>query len=47
MLGPHAEHHVAAVAALVTDWHGQGPLDLPGVRVQRREGRLGCVPAAS
>ncbi|CAN5241787.1 tRNA lysidine(34) synthetase TilS [soil metagenome] len=24
------------VARLVTDWHGQGPLDLPGVRVERQ-----------
>jgi tRNA(Ile)-lysidine synthase len=24
------------VARLVTDWHGQGPLDLPGVRVVRQ-----------
>jgi tRNA(Ile)-lysidine synthase len=27
--------HVRAVLALVTDWHGQGPLDLPGVTVGR------------
>ncbi|HET7306097.1 MAG TPA: tRNA lysidine(34) synthetase TilS [Segeticoccus sp.] len=33
--------HVAAVEALLTDWHGQGPVDLPGgVRVTRRDGRL-------
>lgn len=42
-----AEFHVSlsraqtlAVAALVTDWHGQGGVDLPGVRVERRAGRL-------
>jgi len=29
-----------AVARLVTDWHGQGPLDLPGVRVVRADGRI-------
>ena len=29
-----------AVARLVTDWHGQGPLDLPGVRVNRSGGRI-------
>jgi len=29
-----------AVARLVTDWHGQGPLDLPGVKVDRRGGLL-------
>jgi tRNA(Ile)-lysidine synthase len=28
------------VARLVTDWSGQGPLDLPGVRVERRGGLL-------
>jgi tRNA(Ile)-lysidine synthase len=28
------------VARLVTDWHGQEGVDLPGVRVVRREGRL-------
>ena len=35
-----------AVAALVTDWHGQGALSLPGVRVVRRDGMLNfSVPA--
>ncbi len=28
------------VARLVTDWHGQKPLDLPGVRVERQGGLL-------
>jgi tRNA(Ile)-lysidine synthase len=28
------------VARLVTDWHGQGPLDLPGIRVERQGGLL-------
>ena len=28
------------VARLVTDWHGQKPLDLPGVRVERRDGLI-------
>jgi tRNA(Ile)-lysidine synthase len=33
--------HVEAVDALVTDWHGQGPLQLPGGLTVRREcGRL-------
>jgi tRNA(Ile)-lysidine synthase len=32
--------HVIAVARLVTDWHGQRPLDLPGVRVARQSGLL-------
>lgn len=31
----------AALDALITEWHGQGPVDLPGgVRVARRSGRL-------
>ncbi|HEY8588573.1 MAG TPA: tRNA lysidine(34) synthetase TilS [Naasia sp.] len=35
-----------AVARLVTDWHGQGPVSLPGVRVERRDGllRFAAVP---
>ena len=33
--------HTAALDALVTDWHGQGAVDLPGgVRVRRASGRL-------
>jgi tRNA(Ile)-lysidine synthase len=28
--------HTLEVARLVTEWRGQGPLDLPGVRVERR-----------
>ena len=28
--------HVMAVDALITSWHGQGPVDVPGTRVQRR-----------
>lgn len=32
--------HTLEVARLVTDWHGQGPLDLPGVRVERRHGLI-------
>jgi tRNA(Ile)-lysidine synthase len=35
-----AADHVAAVDALVTRWHGQGPAHLPGVRVGRRDGLL-------
>ncbi|GAA1392102.1 tRNA lysidine(34) synthetase TilS [Luteococcus peritonei] len=39
---PEPSHgHVQAVEQLVTDWHGQSGLDLPGgVRVQREDGRL-------
>jgi tRNA(Ile)-lysidine synthase len=32
--------HTLAVARLVTDWHGQEALDLPGVRVVRQHGWL-------
>ena len=32
--------HVAAVEALVVDWHGQGPIDVPGLSVRRLAGRL-------
>ena len=28
--------HTLEVARLVTDWHGQGALDLPGIRVERQ-----------
>lgn len=42
-----AEFHVSLsrvqtleVARLVTDWHGQLPLDLPGIRVERRAGLI-------
>jgi tRNA(Ile)-lysidine synthase len=38
--------HLAALDALITDWHGQGPLELPGgLRVLRASGRLHPVPA--
>jgi tRNA(Ile)-lysidine synthase len=46
-LAVESEFHVALsraqtleVARLVTDWHGQKPLDLPGVKVERRDGLL-------
>jgi tRNA(Ile)-lysidine synthase len=32
---------IAAVAALVTDWHGQRWVEVPGARVGREAGRLG------
>ncbi|MCX7523055.1 tRNA lysidine(34) synthetase TilS [Microbacterium sp. STN6] len=35
----HRSHTLAALR-LVTDWHGQGALDLPGVRVVRQGSRL-------
>jgi tRNA(Ile)-lysidine synthase len=37
--------HVDALRALVEDWHGQGPVALPGgTRVGRADGRLACLP---
>lgn len=38
-----AQHHVLAVDRLLTDWHGQVGVDVPGLRVVRRSGRLGAV----
>jgi tRNA(Ile)-lysidine synthase len=39
--GAVTREHVRAVAGLVTDWHGQGPLHLPGhVEASRACGRL-------
>ena len=35
-----ARSHTLAAARLVTHWHGQKALDLPGVRVERQGGRL-------
>jgi tRNA(Ile)-lysidine synthase len=38
-------HHVTELDRLVTDWHGQGPLDLPGhLSAARRCGRLLLTP---
>lgn len=38
--------HVAACDRLVSDWHGQGPLHLPGdLRVSRYDGRVTIAPA--
>jgi len=40
-----SHRHVEALAALITDWHGQGPVHLPGgIRVARVRGRLVRVP---
>ncbi|MGV8977867.1 MAG: tRNA lysidine(34) synthetase TilS [Cellulomonas sp.] len=36
--------HVLALDALLTHWHGQGPLDLPGIRAVRACGRLMLQP---
>jgi tRNA(Ile)-lysidine synthase len=39
--GALSHRHVAALDALVTDWHGQGPTMLPGgIAVARRAGQL-------
>ena len=39
--GALREEHIRALDALVVDWHGQGPTDLPGgVRANRSCGRL-------
>lgn len=32
--------HTLEVARLVTDWHGQGPIDLPGIKVWRDGGLI-------
>jgi tRNA(Ile)-lysidine synthase len=32
--------HTLEIARLVTDWHGQGPLDVPGISVVRAGGRI-------
>ena len=37
----------AAVSALVSDWRGQGPLDLPGLRVARSGDELRAMPRAA
>jgi tRNA(Ile)-lysidine synthase len=41
--------HLRSVAALATDWHGQGALDLPGVTVRRVAGalRVAAPPSAT
>jgi tRNA(Ile)-lysidine synthase len=41
--------HTLAVARLVTDWHGQGGVHLPGITVERRDGllRFTATPPAS
>lgn len=45
--GALTAERTAALDALVTDWHGQGPVDLPaGVRVRRASGTLGVVGSA-
>ena len=36
--------HTLAISALVTDWHGQGEVAVPGVRVERQGGLLVFTP---
>ncbi|MDR0958999.1 MAG: tRNA lysidine(34) synthetase TilS [Propionibacteriaceae bacterium] len=38
-------HHLRAVESLVTTWHGQAGVDLPGGRVRRTDGELRFVAA--
>ncbi len=46
--GSLGARHVAAVEALVVDWHGQGPVHLPGAILARRDcGRLRVGPSAT
>ncbi len=43
-LGSLSADHLAPVEALVTDWHGQGAISLPGgVKVRRISGRLSLL----
>ena len=35
-----SRNHTLAIAALVTDWKGQGPIDVPGISVTRNGGLL-------
>jgi tRNA(Ile)-lysidine synthase len=43
---PLSAVHLAALDALVSDWHGQGTVDLPGgARVRRLSGRIVGQPA--
>lgn len=42
---PLTAERTAAIDALITDWHGQGAIDLPGgVSVRRESGRLVAYP---
>jgi tRNA(Ile)-lysidine synthase len=45
---PLSAERTAALDALVTDWHGQGPIELPGgVAVRRTSERLEAYPISS
>lgn len=44
-VGQLSAAHVASCDLLLTQWHGQGPVDLPGgVRVRRHDGRVYLEP---
>jgi tRNA(Ile)-lysidine synthase len=44
--GPLTAERTAVLDALLTDWHGQGPVDVPGgLAVLRRSGRLVVLPS--
>ncbi|MGN6606492.1 MAG: TilS substrate-binding domain-containing protein, partial [Jatrophihabitans sp.] len=43
--GPLTAERTAALDALVTDWHGQARVDLPGVAVKRTSGTLVACPS--
>jgi tRNA(Ile)-lysidine synthase len=46
--GSISADHVSAVEALVTAWHGQGEVSLPGgVKVSRKSGRLSLLPPSN
>jgi tRNA(Ile)-lysidine synthase len=47
-VAPLTAERTDALDALITDWHGQGPIDLPGgVSVRRTSGRLEAHPATT
>ncbi len=39
--------HTLEIARLVTDWRGQGPIDLPGFSAERRGGRIHLISTAA
>jgi len=44
--GPLTAAHLHALDGLISDWHGQGPIDLPGgLRAVRASGRLELAPS--
>jgi tRNA(Ile)-lysidine synthase len=39
--------HTNAVARLITDWHGQGEVHVPGIRVERQGAQLVLTASSS